>query len=254
VAKNFRVFFLATNCTLEYIEAADLSKPNQGYRGWLREAGQFIIKQELAQVAEVPDTVVYKIFNAQQQYRFAYFRGCGDFSFLRDAEGNQKTPPIDAAILLFIEKLATLGYGWFQVKPVNKTPGQVFSWNPIQFVTAAHLPGFAQVGLQNPITLQNPPLVYISLQNKKLLPGLNGVWLASLVGNPPSSTIQLEYQVANNADITQPQGRCRNYVTTFTAFASPPGLIGMFNAFGRRKTKDFTHRGRDQAQRIRTLV
>jgi hypothetical protein len=248
-----RTNWLASNCTLEYVEASDLLDPNNGYRQYCRLPGRFDIKQKPGVVAEVADTVIYKFFNASNQYRFCYFRGCGDFSFERDARGNQQTPPIDGLIKIWFQACLQLGFGWYKVTPVDKLPGQVYSWNPMQFVTAVASPGFAQVGLSNPITLQASSQVYLSLQDKKLLPGLNGIWSAALVGNAPSKVIQIRYQVAENADITQPQGRCRVYQTTFTAFANFPAASPLFNGFGRRKTKDFTHRGRDTAQRIRTL-
>jgi hypothetical protein len=251
-----RLLFLSPQCSLEYIQASDLTTPKSSYRQYLRLPGTAPGGGAASAVGEADDCLIYKIFNAQNQYRFAFFRGAPKVQFNRNANGAPLTPAADASIVAFCQDLQTLGYGWLRVQPVNKIPAQIFSWNPIQTVTGAVQPGFANLTLSNPITLQNPPTIYISQQDKKLLPGLNGIWTAALVGNPPSQVIQIQYQVAGNAVIAQPKGRLRNYTLVFTAFAAAPAAQPMFDNFGSRKTRDLFSRGRRSpfAPGLRTLV
>jgi hypothetical protein len=251
---QYRTAFMSSQCTLLYIQASDMATPKASYRAYLTRAGAMVAAGAVNGIGSTDDTLVYKFFNAQSQYIFKFFRGAPSNQFQRDPLGNEIAPTKDADIKTWFTQLVNLAAGWLQVTPVDRRPGQQFSWNSIESVDGQTFPGYALLTLQvNPI-LSASSQVYISKTDAKLLPGINGIWNA--IAGPLPNQIKIKYQVANNAVVTNPNGRLRIYQTTFTPFANPPAPPATFDNLSSHKTRDFFTRGRraQSAKGLRTLV
>jgi hypothetical protein len=248
---NQRLAFLSPQCSLEYIQATDLSTPKASYRNYSTLAGLYPGSGAASNVGELADCQQYRLFAADFTYVFKFFRGIPHIAFQRTAGGIESAGGIGDLVRAFAASIAGLGYGWLTVTPVDRAPLAQYAWNEIKKAEELPAAGLTTLTLASPVTLSAQKQVYISKCDGKLLPGINGIWNAT---SPAEGQITIRYQLAQGATVLSPKGRLRVYTSTFRGFVA--NIPAAFDGFGSRRTREYFTRGRRGAsvKGIRTLV
>lgn len=249
---NERLAFLHASVTLDNITARDTAGNRKSYHRGVSLQGLVSGSGAVNAPAEASNCVIIRMYAVDYSSTLKYFRGFAANQFNFNQAGQASPPSSGTLIQKFCQDIAVAGYGWLPVTPTTKTVNGQYTYNQINKVDGTTTPGQAVLYLANTPTFTGTPMVYITGCDKKLLPGLNGIWS---VANTSLNLVTVNYQVANNATITNPRGKLKVYLLQdLRAFngSIPAG----FEGFGNRKTRsDFTRgQGARRAPGIRALA
>lgn len=247
----YRCAFLAEPFFIDYIRASDVTKLRASITLSQFKPGILPVGDSLAQQGAA---IEYQIFNGIGGATLRKFRGLPAKEVKRSPmQDIAVAPDCDAAAKNWIAKLAAANIGYFPVTPVPRAdPASQFGYNNIASINGEPFHGSALITTQNDFVLSDSQMVQISLVDKKLYPGINGIWKAE---RSTANSFYIPYQVANNSNLMKFTGRMRVYQLQ----AIQPYVVNpppRFYDNDTRKTKSFDSRGRGgrRAANIRTLA
>jgi len=241
-----RLAMLDSAYTLHGCVATDLAGNRVSRKRTIGLAGTYNPVGNKADIAGV--AVSLKWFGALAGNKFSWVRGIVDDSGYVNPETGETILNADwnTALGNWRYRLSLNGFGWVPRVPVQAGV-PITQYNPIMAVNGALYPGFAQLTLMNPVLATAGQYITISQADRKTLPGMNGRFkLLQAAG----ATCVIEYQVANNATISNPGGRISVYQEgAFNAYSG----VAWVKVIGRRTKDSFSpSRASRSARGIRT--
>lgn len=192
---------------------------------------------------------VYDVQGDPSGRRFIWFRGLADESVNRGAQGNDLiVAGWRTVIEEFIKLLAGYGYGIRRRVKAGENPG--FASQTVSRVDGAITPGWAWIYCDDPESAAQSGRVYLSRFNKKLLPGLEGLF--TVQASDPVA-VAVAYSTPNYANFPEVVGSVRpielSPVSVFVPASAKLSHLGF-----RQTSRSFTRtRGRAHSVSIRNI-